>query len=131
MSPQSLDTFPDVDENWVHHPDGGNLELFRRGLAAFASDGRGKETRLFVVSGFEDDPDVETAKLYIQRGGWSPWSVQTCDKYAIDLILQHGTRSQAALRKCFMDKQTFWSKSLSNRRCATCLKDDADYDYEW
>lgn len=123
--------YPEIDGNWVYHPDGGKLKLFSRGLAALVSDDRDAETTLFIVSGHEDDPDLEAAEFYLQRGGWKPWHVKSCEPSVIEHLLKHATVSEASLRTCFMDRQTFWSKSKTNRRCAACLKDDQSEHWEW
>jgi hypothetical protein len=125
---------PDLAEalmsDWIIHPDGGKLGLFRRREGLLASRNEAPDVlRLFVVQGFETNPDITAARDYLRRGGRTSQELETCGKDFIAEIHATAAVADDRIRPCYLDYSIFWSRSRSNRMCVYCKIDDGDW--EW
>jgi hypothetical protein len=115
---------------WIVHPDGGKIALFREKRAVLASQaGFQDELRLFVAEGCEMHPDVEIAQLYLRRGGRSAIGPEARPTGFIADLYATASTADDGIRACYHDRSLFWSRSRRNRLCAYCKKDDGDW--EW
>jgi hypothetical protein len=116
--------------DWIIHPDGGKLNLFRCREAVLVSRKEAPdELRLFVAEGLESSPDISSALDYLRRGGRMALEVETCGRDVIAAIHATAAVADDLIRPCHRDYSLFWSRSRSNRMCVYCKLDDRDW--EW